>query len=43
MAKQLNVNVSRISILLPINLIRDSENGLISKVDTSGLNIDTRM
>ena len=38
--KQLNVNVSRISILLPINLIRDSENGLISKVDTSGLNID---
>ena len=38
--KQLNVKVSRISILLPINLIRDSENGLISKVDTSGLNID---
>ena len=40
--KQLNAHVSRISILLPINLIRDSENGLITKVDTSGLNIELK-
>ena len=38
--KTLSAHVSRIGVFLPINLTLDNETGLISEIDTNGLNID---
>ena len=38
--KTLSAHISRIGIFLPINLTVDNETGLISEIDTNGLNID---